>query len=151
MIKEKWIKRYLGLARHVSEWSKDPSTKTGAVVVSPDNMIISLGFNGFPRRVFDNPLYYVDRNAKYERIIHSEVNALLAARRDLSMCTIYCYPLMPCARCAAQIIQTGITTVVFPYMEVSSVVDRFRASHEHALDMFKDAGITIICHEGELE
>lgn len=145
--RQKWTKRFLGLAEHVSTWSKDPSTKTGAIIVSPANMIISLGYNGFPRKVSDDIKLYSDRSTKYERIIHSEVNAVLAARTDLSGCTLYCYPLMPCARCATIIIQTGITTVVFPYTEDSQVLDRFRISHEHAIDMFKDAGVEVICYE----
>lgn len=147
---EKWIQRFLGLARHVSRWSKDPSTKTGAIIVSADNMIISMGYNGFPKGVKDDPADYKDRATKYERIIHSEVNAVLAARTDLSGCTIYCYPLMPCSRCATLIIQTGISTVVFPYSEDSEVLARFRVSHEHAIDMFNDAGVKLICYEGEL-
>ena len=50
--REKWDRRFLRLAREVASWSKDPSTKVGAVLVDPlDNTIVSLGYNGFPRRV----------------------------------------------------------------------------------------------------
>lgn len=148
---EKWVQRFLGLAQHVSTWSKDPSTKTGAVIVSPDHMIISLGYNGFPKGVADDPKDYANRAIKYERIIHSEVNAVLAARTDLLRCTLYCYPLMPCSRCATLIIQSGVSTVVFPYSEDSAVLNRFKDSHEHAVDMFQDAGVKLICYEGELK
>jgi len=150
MLKQKWIQRYLGLARHVAQWSKDPSTKTGAIIVSPDNMIISLGYNGFPRRVADRPELYRNRSTKYERIIHSEVNAVLSARTDLTGCTIFCYPLMPCSRCATVIIQTGISRVVFPYCDNQEVLTRFKVSHEHAVEMFLDAGVELICFEGDL-
>jgi dCMP deaminase len=148
---EKWIKRFLGLAKHVAAWSKDPSTKTGAVIVTPSNMIISLGYNGFPKGVIDDAKDYANRNTKYERIIHSEVNAILAARTNLTDFTLYCYPLMPCSRCAALAIQSGISTVVFPYSEDSDVLKRFKDSHEHAIDMFQDAGVKLICYEGELD
>lgn len=147
---EKWIKRFLGLAAHVAMWSKDPSTKTGAIIVSPKNMIISLGYNGFPQGVADDPKDYANRATKYERIIHSEVNAILAARADLAGCTLYCFPLMPCSRCAAQVIQSGVSTVVFPYSEDSTVLKRFKDSHEHAINMFQDAGVALICYEGRL-
>ncbi len=147
---DKWVKRFLGLAQHVSTWSKDPSTKTGAVIVSPNNMIMALGYNGFPRGVEDSAEDYENRSTKYERIIHSEVNAILAARADLSGCSLYCFPLMPCSRCATTIIQTGITTVVFPYSEDVEVLKRFEVSHEHAIEMFIDAGVKVICHDGSL-
>jgi deoxycytidylate deaminase len=146
-MKTKWIQRFLGMAEYVSTWSKDPSTKTGAVIVAPDNMIISLGYNGFPKGVHDDPALYKNRSAKYERIIHSEVNAILAARTDLSGCSIFCYPLMPCSRCATVIIQSGISTVCFPYSEDTAVLDRFRVSHEHAIEMFQDAGVELICYD----
>jgi dCMP deaminase len=146
-VKEKWIRRFLGMAEFVSNWSKDPSTKTGAVITAPDNMIISLGYNGFPKHVQDTPDHYNNRSIKYERIIHSEVNAILAARTDLSECAIFCYPLMPCSRCATVIIQSGISTVCFPYSEDSEVIDRFKVSHEHALEMFMDAGVELICFD----
>lgn len=147
---EKWIQRFLGLAAHVSTWSKDPSTKTGAVITSAENMIISVGYNGFPKKVKDNPADYRNRATKYERIIHSEVNAILTARADLTGCTLYCYPLMPCARCATLVIQSGISTVIFPYSEDTEVLDRFKESHEHAINMFEDAGIKLVCFEGKL-
>lgn len=149
MITDKWARRYLELAKHVSNWSKDPSTKTGAVITSPTNMIISLGYNGFPRGTKDTDTLYRHRETKYERILHSEVNAVLSAKVDLKNCTIYCYPLMPCARCAAQIIQAGISTVVFPYSQNTEVLERFKQSHEHAIDMFKEANISLICYDLE--
>lgn len=150
MADQKWVKRFLGLAKHISQWSKDPSTKTGAVLTAADNRIISLGYNGFPKGVEDDPDDYSDRATKYERIIHSEVNAIVAARTNLEGCTLYCFPLMPCARCATLIIQTGVAKVVFPYMDDPAVLERFEKSHEHAIVMFQDAGIELVCYEGEL-
>lgn len=150
MVDEKWVKRFLGLAHHVATWSKDPSTKTGAIIANPAHVIMSMGYNGFPRGVKDDPKDYRNRATKYERIIHAEVNAILAARTNLDGCTLYGYPLMPCARCATLIIQSGISTVVFPYSEDSEVLDRFKMSHEHAITMFKDAKVKLVCYEGEL-
>jgi len=149
-MEEKWIKRFLGLAQQVATWSKDPSTKTGAVIISPNNMIVSLGYNGFPQGVKDDPAEYAKREIKYEKIIHAEVNAILAAQRPLDDHVLFCYPLMPCSRCATLVIQSGIRTVVFPYTEDSAVTSRFRLSHEHALDMFKDVDVKVVCWEGKL-
>lgn len=118
----KWDTRFLKLAGEVAEWSKDPSTKVGAVIYRPDLTIVSLGFNGFPRGVDDDPALYADRSIKYERVIHAELNAILTARGELgreypgitghrgghSIATT----LFPCSRCAGAIIQAGLSRVV---------------------------------------
>lgn len=73
----KWNKRFLELAKLIATWSRDPSTKVGAVLVDPTTKrIISTGFNGFPPNHDDNPALYKDRGYKYTHIIHAEVNAL---------------------------------------------------------------------------
>lgn len=64
----KWDGRFLDLAVLVGEWSKDPSTKVGAVLVRPDRTIAAVGFNGFPRGVLDHPERYEDRPTKYEMV-----------------------------------------------------------------------------------
>lgn len=111
--KEKeWDRRFISLAREVSTWSKDPSTKVGAVIVDDERRVVATGFNGFPRGVDDLAERYLSRETKYEMIIHAEANALLFAKRDLSFCTLYS-TLMPCSRCAAMIIQSGIKRVVY--------------------------------------
>jgi len=106
----KWDKRFLQLAEHVSTWSKDPSTKCGAVIADSKNRIISLGYNGFPRGIDD--LNYHDRKLKYEKVLHSECNALLFAKGDVIGCTMYVYPMPPCSRCMSMIIQSGIIRIV---------------------------------------
>lgn len=105
-----WDKRFLDLSGLVSGWSKDPSTKVGAVVVDDDRRVISLGYNGFPRGVEDDGRLE-DRESKYKIITHAEANALLFATQSLKGCTIYTYPFMPCSRCAGLIIQAGIKRV----------------------------------------
>src|SRR4030067_2638115 len=103
----KWDLRFINLAYHISNWSKDPSTKCGAVITH-GNRIVSLGFNGFPAGVLDHDDRLLDRELKYKMVLHAEVNALLFAGTDLSDCTLYVVPMAPCSRCAAQIIQSGI-------------------------------------------
>lgn len=111
----KWDMRFLDLARIVSQWSKDPSTQTGAVIVRPDRTVASVGFNGFPRGMADLKVYYDNREVKYRRVVHCEMNAILSCRdQDLSGCTIYIWPFGPCERCSTSIIQTGISRAVFP-------------------------------------
>lgn len=106
-----WDKRFLELAKLVSSWSKDPSTKVGAVIVDDQNIIVSVGFNGFPKGIQDDDRLN-HRDSKYQIIVHAENNALMFAKRPLDGCTIYTYPFMPCPRCAGMIIQSGIKRIV---------------------------------------
>ncbi len=108
---EKWDKRFLGLCEHVSRWSKDPSTKVGAIITK-DIKVVSMGYNGLPQQVRDTPEILCDRTAKYKHILHAETNAILTAKTELSGSTIYTFPFLPCTKCASMIVQSGITRVV---------------------------------------
>lgn len=108
----KWDKRFLGLAHHIGQWSKDPSTKVGAVIVNQDRSIVSLGYNGFARGVEDMQTRLIDRPTKYEFVVHAELNAILSASRSLHGRTLYVSPLHPCPACASAIVQSGISKVV---------------------------------------
>ena len=112
----KWDIRFLKLATHISEWSKDPSTKVGCVVVGPDREIRSTGFNGFPRGIQDSDDRLTNRDLKYPLICHAEENAIMhAARIGLALkgCTAYVtWP--PCTRCARSLIQAGVSEIVIP-------------------------------------
>jgi dCMP deaminase len=112
---EKWDRRFLEMAKLVASWSKDPSTKCGAVIVRPDKTVCSVGYNGFPRGMEDKPEWYANRQQKYPRIVHSDMNALLSSR-DQSMegYTLYGYPFIPCDRCFVHIMQAGIKRIVCP-------------------------------------
>jgi dCMP deaminase len=112
MIKPHWHSRFLSLAAHIAQWSRDPEKKVGAVIVRPDKTIASLGFNGFPRGVNDDDTRYQDKDLKRELVMHAEMNAILHAREPLQGYTLYVWPLLPCARCAAAIIQAGIAHIV---------------------------------------
>lgn len=136
----KWKSRFIELSQLIATWSKDNSTRVGAVIVDADNRVVSLGFNGFPRGVSDNQLS-IDRDEKLRRTIHAEENALLFARHSLEGCTIYVtHP--PCGRCAAKIIQAGITRVVTPTPPEHFAV-RWIDDMSTAADMLKEAGVTL--------
>jgi len=95
----------------VTGWSKDPSTKCGAIIVRPDRSIVSYGYNGFPALIRDKPSRLNDRPVKYELVVHSETNAILFARESVEGYTMYAST-VPCCRCAMNIIQAGIVKVV---------------------------------------
>ena len=111
MDNNKWDKRFLELAKHIAQWSKDPSTKVGAVIVDDQRRIISTGYNGFARGVLDIDERLSNRDQKLDMIVHGEINAIVFAREPLCGTTLYTWPFMPCSRCAAIVIQAGIKTV----------------------------------------
>lgn len=112
MNNEKWDHRFLEMAKLVSTWSKDPSTKVGSVIVDRDNKIVSLGYNGLPSKIPDSEEILNNRTEKYRYIIHAETNAILTATQSVKNCTVYTYPFLPCTNCASMVIQAGIKRVV---------------------------------------
>lgn len=109
-----WDIWYLQMAAKISTKSKDPSTKTGAVIVRPDNSVCSTGYNGFPRKMADREEMYNIREEKYSRIIHCEMNAVLFARERVDGYTLYTWPFISCDRCFVHMVQAGITRFVAP-------------------------------------
>jgi dCMP deaminase len=110
-----WDIYFIKLAKEISTKSKDPSTQTGAVIVRPDNSIASVGFNGFPARMPDVMSNYVNREEKYSRIIHCEMNALIFSRdASHSGYSLYTYPFPSCDRCFVHMVQAGIMRFVSP-------------------------------------
>ena len=107
----KWDSRFFELAKVVASWSKDPSTKVGAVIVK-NKRIISVGYNGFAQGVNDTMDRYTDRPKKYPRVIHAEKNAILFADRLQMVGSTLYSTTEPCAQCAAYIIQAQIKKVV---------------------------------------
>ncbi len=109
-----WDERFIDLARYIAaKWSKDPSTKVGAVLVDARRRIIGTGYNGFPRGVSDTADRYQDRPTKHAMVVHAEVNAILTAAGSALGATLYCSH-APCGECAKVIIQSGVSRVVCP-------------------------------------
>nr|WP_239552526.1 deaminase [Oceanisphaera litoralis] len=130
--------RFINLAQHVASWSKDPSTKVGAVVVRLDKTVATMGFNGLPRNAHDDHRLH-NREVKIDLTVHAEMNALLFAREPLHGFTLYVWPLSPCVRCASHIIQAGITRVVsVPYGN-----GRWQESLAKAEALFSETGVVV--------
>ncbi len=132
-----WDTRFLSHASLVAEWSKDPSTKVGAVITDEHNRIISVGYNGFPRSIADTPERLKNRELKYKMVVHAEMNAIIFAQRDLTDCTLYTWPFPPCSACAAIVINAGIGRVV----SYGVWPERWAESIKLSLDMFREAGV----------
>ena len=140
----KWDERYLLVAKEVANWSKDPSTKVGAVTVGAKKELLSQGFNGFPRGIKDTLERYNDREQKYKFVVHAEMNAIYNATysgTSLDGATLYIYGLPICSECAKGIIQVGIKKVV---IEKSKEIDNWNESFTTSKKMFSEAGLELV-------
>lgn len=138
-----WDEYFMGIAKLSGMRSKDPNTQVGACIVSEDNKIMSVGYNGFPIGCSDEE-YPWDRNgdmihSKYAYVTHSELNAILNYRGgSLQGAKLY-VSLFPCNECAKAIIQSGIRTVIYD----SDKYDGTDANRI-AKRMFQSAGVTFV-------
>lgn len=110
-----WDEYFMGVAKLAARRSKDPSTQVGACIVSPENIIISTGYNGMPKGCSDDEFPWGREGAetKYPYVVHAELNAILNANgRDLRNSRVY-VALFPCNECAKAIIQSGVKEVVY--------------------------------------
>lgn len=152
----KWDRHFLRRCMLVSEMSKDPSTRVGAVIARPDEppIQVSDGFNGFPRGVADTPGRLSDRETKLRLVVHAERNAMLNAARlgtPIEGCTLYFAAMDAvmrrpwggccCTACAIEAIQAGIRRVVT--LPMSTVPQRWRDDIEHSRAILLEAGIRV--------
>lgn len=111
-----WDAYFMGLAHLSAMRSKDPSTQVGAVIVSKEHRVVSIGYNGFPNGCHDDEFPWGRDGAfgdtKYPYVVHAELNAILNSKYDLPGCSIY-VSLFPCNECAKAIIQSGISRIVY--------------------------------------
>ena len=111
-----WDEYFMGLAHLSAKRSKDPNTQVGAVIVSDEHRVVSIGYNGFPNGCSDDEFPWNREGdfgcTKYPYVVHAELNAILNSKHDLRGCSIY-VSLFPCNECAKAIIQSGIRRIVY--------------------------------------
>ena len=110
-----WDEYFMGVAMLAAKRSKDPNTQVGACIVSQDNIILSTGYNGFPKGCsYDEfPWEREGNDTKYPFVVHAELNAILNCNgKSLKGSKIY-VALFPCNECAKAIIQSGIGEVIY--------------------------------------
>lgn len=140
---QKWDTRFLALARLVASWSKDPSTKAGAAIVDANRRILSVGFNGFPQAMPDHDDRYANRDEKYSRIVHCEVNALIFAGRLPAGTTLYTWPFMSCDRCVVQMLQAGVRRFVAP-VATTAQLERWGKAFERTRQYITECGAVLV-------
>jgi dCMP deaminase len=135
----KWTQRFLDLAGHVAQWSKDPATKVGAVAVDgASKRVLETGYNGPPRGVRDLPSRF-ERPAKYYCTAHAEQNLVAhAARSVLEGATVYVTH-APCCDCAKLLINAGVKRIVCGSGQTNMKPEMFEA----ARTMFAEAGVEV--------
>ena len=140
-LSSKWDHRYLELARVVGTWSKDPSTRIGAVAVGIKGQVLAQGYNGLPRGVSDSDERYQDRETKYKYIVHAEQNLIYNATWNgvsLDQSTLYVTGLPVCSECAKGVIQVGVQRVVMPAdFDIKGWGESWKLSES----MFNEAGV----------
>ncbi len=130
----------MGIALFSAQRSKDSNTQVGACIVSQENKILSVGYNGMPTGCNDDEMPW-DREGdhlqtKYPFVCHAELNAILNSSTGLVKNSRIYVSLFPCNECAKAIIQSGIKEVI--YME-----DKYSDSDEviASKKMFDMAGV----------
>ena len=151
ILSEKWIGRMLGMADQVASWSKDSSTKVGAVITDIDGSPVSWGFNGMPMGIDDTVPERTVRPAKYKWTAHAERNAMdLAPHGDLRNCVMF-VTFFPCSNCAQSIIQRKIRTVVIDESSLpENAPDRWKEDMLIAWEMLTEAGVSIVVNRPAL-
>ena len=143
----KWDFRFVELAKHISTWSKDPSTQVGAVITDKRHRVISLGYNGLPRGIKDTPERLNNREVKYSMVVHGEINALLFATQPLEESTLYLWPFLSCSKCTAIIINSGVRRVVAP----NNFNPRWNDSIILSQTLYYEAGVQVVLLDGLIE
>lgn len=142
---KRWVRKHFLMAAMVSCYSKDNSTKCGAVIVRPDNSVASTGYNGFPRGVEEKP-ERLERPAKYLFTEHAERNAIYNCG-DPSLegysLFVFAHPnnLFICSDCSRAIIQEGITEIYAPLE--TDIVEHWGDSCAASKIMLQESGVEI--------
>ncbi|MDD2445414.1 MAG: dCMP deaminase family protein [Clostridia bacterium] len=139
-----WDEYFMGVALLASKRSKDPTTQVGCCIVSSDNIIISVGYNGFPKNCNDDEYPWERtgesiKDTKYPYVVHAELNAILnAGGRSLKDCKLYS-GLFPCNECTKAIIQSGIKEIFY-------LSDKYADSEFYQISkrMLSSAGVKFI-------
>jgi dCMP deaminase len=140
-----WDQKFIKLAQHIASWSKDRTTKVGAVVIGADNEIRATGYNGIPRGVRDDveTRYSKETKEKYLWFAHAERNAIYNAARvgvPLKGCRIYS-TLYPCVDCVIALIQSGIVELITTKPNFND--PQWGESYKRAKIMLEEANILV--------
>ena len=146
-----WDEYFMSIAILSSMRSKDPHTKVGACIVSPEHKVLSLGYNGMPLGVDDKEIPWYSHadnkdflDTKYPYVCHAELNAILNSNHNLQGSIVY-VTLFPCNECTKAIIQSGIKKIIY-------LSDKYHDTKEEvaARKMLDMAKIEYVAYKGKV-
>jgi len=140
-----WNLRFMQLADYIAQWSKDRSSRVGAVIVVDKNPI-SMGYNGFPRGCDDDNDERHERPKKYSWVLHAEENAIVNAARNgqRTLGSDMYINWFPCSRCAGEIVNAGIKTIYCDKEPDWTINDTWTSDQLIALEKLNEGGVNIV-------
>lgn len=147
----KWDIRFMRITKEVRTWSKDPSTKIGAIIVR-DKRILCTGYNGLPQGLEDSEERLNNRELKYQCVVHAEMNVLynaLSNNIDINGGTLYVYGLPVCSECSKGIIQARISKI-FQCVPEANNTPKWKESNVISKTFFDEVNIPVIDFPEEL-
>ncbi|XP_047314576.1 deoxycytidylate deaminase-like [Impatiens glandulifera] len=150
-----WDDYFMGIALLSAERSKDPNRQVGACLVSQNNVILGIGYNGFPRGCSDDKLPWSKKSktnnpleTKYPYVCHAEVNAILNTNHASAAGQKLYVTMFPCNECAKIIIQSGISEVIYFVEKMLDNCDNtYIASHK----LLSLAGLKVRKHQPQMD
>lgn len=114
MRRDKAIKFFKTAKFYADQFSKDPDTKVGCLLLDPETLFIRCqSYNGFCINIQDNPERW-KRPTKYFYVCHAESNVIAIAANH-GICTknsIAVVTMFPCVTCCKSLIQAGIKEII---------------------------------------
>jgi len=147
-----WDELFMSMTFLIATKSKDAFTHIGAVIVDDNNIVRSIGYNGFPRGLDDTNLDRQTKDEKYYWMVHAEQNAIYNAKTDLTGCRMYTNG-TPCAECAKAIIQSGIKEVIVHKKwdkEFTTNHPHWKESCKRTICMFDEIGVHLRYYDGDI-
>lgn len=110
------VHQFLATAEALAEtFSKDPSTKVGAVLVDPSDFTqITEGYNGMPRGMDESIAQRHERPLKYAFYEHAERNAIYNVVRPKLKGSIVVTTAFPSISCVRALLAVGVTELLTP-------------------------------------
>ncbi len=141
-----WPDTHMLMALLAARRSPDPNSQVGACVIDSKNRMLGTGYNGAPRGISVRLMPWAREGddpseTKYAYVVHAEPNAIHNSSADVEGATMYA-TMFPCNNCAKDIIQAGISELVF-------LTDPYKGtwSHRVAKDMLQQVDIRITQHK----
>jgi dCMP deaminase len=151
VVRPTWDETWLGVAREFAGRSLCVRSQVAAVIVTPDNLLASVGYNGPPSGMnLSTPCTeWCPRGRETTPsdgrsyglscvTIHAEINALIRCDwRAMQGGTLY-GTRTPCHDCVKVIGNSGIKRAVFPVLDIDSAYDP-----EHIIKFLQDCGVAV--------